>query len=201
MGRAQRATPWWQRIPLGAVAAALVVVALIGAISLLGQGGGDDDTATAALDQADDSGEAGGGSDAADESMAATLDSEATPESGAPAGGGSTPAERPAYADYEQLAGGLRDELAAPASTTAPDEGDDGADSTERAADAESGAEPSDPCGAVALLGLDPPAVLLVRSVVVGPDEVTAVVHDAADGRRLAVVDDATCSVVLDRPL
>lgn len=80
-----------------------------------------------------------------------------------------------------------------------PDE--DTTTTTARAADEEGTAEPADPCGAVAVLGLDPPAVVVVRPVVVGSDEVTAVVHDAADGRRLAVVDDATCSVVLDRLL
>ena len=39
------------------------------------------------------------------------------------------------------------------------------------------------------------------RNALIGADPVTAVVHDADGGRRLTVVDDATCTVVLDRSL
>lgn len=211
MVRAAGATAWWQRIPLGAVAAALVVVALIGAISVLGQGAEDDDTATAALEQADadDSGggdsDSGGGSAATEERLADTMDDSAAMEAeGAPGAGatGSAAAGRPAFADYDELASALREELAPRPGFDVPDEGaDEDSSTTARAADEEGTAEPADPCGAVAVLGLDPPAVVVVRPVVVGSDEVTAVVHDADDGRRLAVVDDATCSVVLDRLL
>lgn len=203
MAPSARATAWWQRIPLGAVAAALVVVALIGAISLLGQGADDDDTATAALEEAD-AGDTGGGSGATEERRADTMDDSAAMEAeGAPGAGsaGSATAGRGVFADYDQLAGALREELAPRPGSGVPDEGADEDLSTTAQADAERTGEPSDPCGAVAVLGLDPPAVVVVRPVVVGSDEVTAVVHDAADGRRLSVVDDATCSVVLDRLL
>lgn len=210
MARAAGATAWWQRIPLGAVAAALVVVALIGAISVLGQGAEDDDTATAALERADaddnagESGGGGGGSAATEERLADAMDDTAAMEAETAPGAGATESAAPAagrlaFADYDELTGALREELAPRSGFDVPDE--DTTTTTARAADEEGTAEPADPCGAVAVLGLDPPAVVVVRPVVVGSDEVTAVVHDAADGRRLAVVDDATCSVVLDRLL
>ena len=202
MARSGGAAAWWQRIPLGAVAAVLVVVALIGAISVIGQGADDDDTATVALDAAD-GGDTGGGSGATEERLADTMDDSAAMEAeGAPEAGSAGSAAPGAFADYDELAGALREELAPERGFDVPDEGaDEDPSTTARAADGEGTGEPSDPCGAVAVLGLDPSAVVVVRPVVVGSDEVTAVVHDAADGRRLAVVDDATCSVVLDRLL
>jgi hypothetical protein len=202
MARSGRASAWWQRIPLGAVAAALVVVGLIGAISLLGQGADDDDTATATLDAAD-AGDSGGGSGATEERLDDTMDDSAAMEAeGAPEAGSAGSAAPSAFADYDELAGALREELAPRPGFDVPDDSaDQDTSTTARAADGQGTGEPSDPCGAVAVLGLDPPAVVVVRPVVVGSDEVTAVVHDAADGRRLVVVDDATCSVVLDRLL
>src|SRR5690606_17878710 len=59
----------------------------------------------------------------------------------------------------------------------------------------------TDPCQAVSLLALDPADVVLVLPAVLGPDEVTVVVHDTDDGRRLTVVDDATCTTAFDRLL
>lgn len=203
IGRGRSATPWWQRIPLGAVAAALIVVALIGVASLGGFGGDDDDTATSALDTADDSGGADGsaggsaGAGGTQESMADAGEESTTLEAETGFDAAGAPA---VYGDYDELADDLRDELAAPAATTGPAPDDeDLADDARRAEDGEGGGD--DPCGAVSLLGLDPAGVVLVRPAVVGSDEVTAVVHDAEDGRRFAVVDDATCTVVLDRLL
>lgn len=194
---ARRPRPW-ERIPLAAVAAALVVVALIGAAGLASRTGDDADTATAALDSADDSaGETGAAGSAG---AFGTGDSggavgDATREAEAGAGGAAT---RSAYDTFDALAQDLRAELdgaegqaeAAPAPAPASDEATaaDGADSGD------------DPCGAVAVLGLDPATVVLVRTVLVAPDLVTVVVHDAPDGRRLAVVDPS-CAVVLDRLL
>jgi hypothetical protein len=197
IGRAR--TSWWQRIPLGAVAAALVVVALVGIASLAGQGGDDkEDTATAALESADEGSEGG---DSGDDSAATAdaPDEEAALESAAGFGGG----DRRAYESYDDLAAGIRDELgSSDATADAPEaDGRERTTTSARRGEAEEDAPSTDPCGAVQVLGVDPAAVLLVRPVVVTPDPVTVVVHDAEDGRRLAVVDDATCDVVLDRLL
>lgn len=197
IGRTAGATPWWQRIPLGAVAAALVVVALVGIASLGGFGGDDEDTAATAFDSTDDS---GGDSDMGEMGgeqapMADTMEDGATLEAEA----GLAP-DRASYDSYDDLAISLQDELARPtAATTGAADDPDAADGAARSAgDDEDG---TDPCDAVAVLGIDPVAVVLVRPALVASDDVTVVVHDGEDGRRLAVVDDATCTVVLDRLL
>lgn len=195
--------PWWQRIPLGAVAAALVVVALVGLAGLAAQGGDDDaaDTATAALEAEDEragDGAAGGGEDA----VADAAEESAALESSAAFDG-----ERPAFESYDELAAGIRDELAAsPASSGATQDAPDEQAATttsarSRGASDDDEGSATDPCGAVQVLGVDPADVVLVRPAIVIPDPVTVVVHDAEDGRRLAVVDDASCAVVLDRLL
>ncbi|MCO8126235.1 hypothetical protein NHL50_03335 [Acidimicrobiia bacterium EGI L10123] len=205
LGRSRTAQPWWQRIPLGAVAAGLVIVALIGAIGLASTiEGDDDDTATASLDAADDSGESAEATDGADgdASAGATMEDSAALD----ADEGSQPEASGgpiAYGSADDLVDDVRarladdpDEAEAPTeerdlSTTTPAEpdGDDGDD--ERV---------EDPCDAVAQLGIDPADVVLAFPAVLTGDEVTVVVHDA-DGRRITVVDDATCTVTLDRPL
>jgi len=209
LGRSRAAQPWWQRIPLGAVAAGLVIVALIGAIGLASTiEGDDDDSATASLDAADDSGGAraeatdDAGTDG-DASAGATMEDSAsadTEEGGQlEASGGPI-----AYGSADDLVDDVRarlgddpDEAEAPVaesdlSTTAPPErgGDDGDDE---------GVE--ERCDAVVQLGIDPADVVLAFPAVLAGDEVTVVVHDAADGRRLTVVDTATCTVTLDRLL
>lgn len=197
-------TSWWQRIPLGAVAAALVVVALVSAVSLANRGGGDDDTATAASDEAveDTTGDDASANSGSTDDSAAARTTRAEQEAGSGAGEAAAGRARQVYGDYEQLAADIRDELAAGAApTAAPDDADGQEPAATGAGEAEVASDPSNPCGAVGLLGVDPAAVVLVRSVVVGPDDVTVVVRDADDGRRLAIVDDATCTVVLDRLL
>lgn len=188
----RRPEPWWQRIPLGAVAAALVAIALVGAIGLASRSGEDDsaDTATGALESADEGAESGSAGGGTSEDFGAAADAmEEGPVLESDAGGVTR-----AYDSYEALADDLRQELAA----AAPSAG--GGASASAAPEAERG-EGGDPCDAVDLLGLDPAAVVLVRNVLVTPSTVTAVVHDADDGRRLTVVDDASCTVAFDRVL
>lgn len=199
---ARRSTrPWWQRIPLGAVAAAVVVIALFGAIGLASQGQ-DDDSATASLDSAGDAAEtsAGGEATTSQDDGGETLEDVQREAATFEAGAGIA---RPIYDDVDDLAEDLRSELAAPGGSTdaAPDPS--AATTTAEADEAEGsdGAAVDDPCDAVDLLGLDPSTVVLVRSVVVSSDEVTAVVHDPDGDRRLTVVDDASCTVVLERSL
>lgn len=215
-GRRTGGTPWWQRLPLGAVAAAVVVVALVSAIGLASLAGDDDtdaDTATAALDT-DDSGDAGADGDSTTESM--ELDE--APDDGAAlgpsAGSADGSAERAAFDSYDALADQLDDELArtgedatASDATASDDAATDDAASddaaTEERSDGESidPAAGTDPCDAVGQLDLEPTTVITVRSVLVAGTPVTAVVHTDAGERRLMVVDDATCGVVLDRTL
>lgn len=205
IGRARRAQPWWERVPLGAVAAVLAVVALVGAIGLASQAGDDNtDTAATALDPADE------GDDAADgEAEEDTGALEAAPfDNSGGAIGGST-AVRQAYAGYDELTAALQ---AAPATTA--DGGDgatEGADrSTEATAEADEADEtmaddraspPLDPCGAVGVLGLAEVDVEQVVAVLVAGEPVTAVVHVVDGERRLSVVDDATCAVSFEQAL
>lgn len=206
LGRSRAAQPWWQRIPLGAVAAGLVIVALIGAIGLASTiEGDDDDTATASLDAADDGGERDEAPDDAggDASAGATMEDSASADT--EEGSRFEASDGPiAYASADDLVDDVRARLAddpdaaeatteeSDLSTTAPPErdGDDGDDE---------GVE--ERCDAVAQLGIDPAHVVLAFPAVLTGDEVTVVVHDATDGRRLTVADDATCTVTLDRLL
>jgi hypothetical protein len=198
IGRTAGATPWWQRIPLGAVAAALIVVALVGIASLGGFGGDDEDTAATAFDSTDDSaGDSGDDSAAggAQAPMADAMEESATLETEA----GLAP-DRARFDSYDDLVASLQDELARPTAATGGQAGDpDDTAGEERSAGDGEGV--TDPCDAVAVLDVDPATVVLVRAAVVASDDVTVVVHDADDGRRLAAVDDATCTVVLDRLL
>lgn len=201
-GRRTGGAPWWQRLPLGAVAAAVVVVALVSAIGLASLAGDDEtdaDTATAALDT-DDSGDAG--ADAGD-GTTESMELDEAPDDGAALGpsagsaGGS--AERAAFDSYDALADQLEDELArAGPDATASDDA-----ATEEQSDGESTdpAAGTDPCDAVGQLDLEPTTVITVRSALVAGTPVTAVVHTDAGERRLVVVDDATCAVLLDRTL
>jgi hypothetical protein len=191
---------WWERVPLGAVAAAFFIVVLVGAIGLAVQSGGDDDetAATAELESSDD------GADSSDASATAEAGIAQDSAEGADGADETTAleaagdSERQAYESYDELAGAIREELAALSGSDAPVEE---SSTTMQDADGAGGQDGIDPCGAVELLGLDRATVVLVRSLVVTPDEVTVVVHDAEDGRRLVVVDEASCTVVLDRIL
>ena len=199
IGRGRSDSPWWQRIPLGAVAAILVVVAIVGLAGLTSRGGDEDDTATAAFDSADDdsSGPASGRADAAEESVAAdTMDEGAATES-APSAGGSG---LQTFATYDELAVALRDELSARSGAATTDQAPPAEGSEREAEDAGAG-EALDPCGALQTAGIDPAGVVLLRPAFVESEDVTAVVHDAPDGRRLTVVQQRTCTVVVDRLL
>jgi hypothetical protein len=186
----------WQAVPIGAVAAALIVVALVGAIGLASLGSDDgDDTATSALDADDSDDTFAGSGEALPE--ASTFDADAA-EGGddGSAGPMADQVERAEFASYDELA----DELASRPTAAS---GDDSA--TEETSTADSPDEATrasgDPCDAVGLLELDPDEVETVLLAVVAGDPVTAVVHTTDDGRRVVVVDDATCQVVLERDL
>lgn len=191
------ARPRWGQLPLGAVAAALVVVALLGVVGLASLTSDDgEDTAADATAEEDASGdefaESGEallpeasttfGADAADEGA----DGSAAPMTG-----------RTEFASYDELVARLDEELAAAdradSSTTEDATTDDAAPDEESAGD--------DPCDAVSLLDLDPDEVETVLAAIVAGDPVTAVVHAADGGRRLVVVDDTTCQVVRDQVL
>jgi hypothetical protein len=180
--------PWWQRAPLGAVAAAVAVVALVGAIGFAAvtDDGEDHDTATAMLD-GDDEG-------AVDDAVG----SEAFRAEG-DVGAGTAAAT---YADLDELAEDLARQVSEPAvadaeqaTTTALAPA---ADATTEAAD---GVEAAEACDAIGATGLDPASVRLVATAVVGDQPVTAVVHGAEGDLLLTVVDAGTCEVVDERRL
>lgn len=185
---------WYARAPLGAVAAAVAVVALVGALGLATAGDDDDSadrTATAALD-ADEAG---------DDAPAEAFDA----ESGVAAGAGGATAlagEREAYGSYDELASALAEQAAVA--------GGDATDTVAAAPMEESGPaaagdatarDDAAGCDAVGATGLDPADVRLVSPVLVADRLVTAVVDGAGDDLRLTVVDDETCAVVEQRPL
>ena len=201
LGARTSSRSWWQRIPLGAVAAGLVVVALIVGIATT-TNGDDDDTAATALDSSgtDDAAEASDEAlgDDGDASAGAGLEESTALDS---AEQFDASGQGPAYDSYDALAEDVRAQLAADPDD-APTAEADASPTTQSERSGDDGDEgATDPCDAIALLGLDPADVVLVRPAVVTPDEVTVVVHDADDGRRLTVVDDATCTVALARAL
>lgn len=185
---------WTQRRSLGAVAAAVAVVALAGALGLADTGDDQsaDDTATAALD-ADESN---------DGAVAEAFDAEA-----GTAAGGTSPAgdEREVYGSYDQLAAALAERVvgadrADAADTTGGATSDDAVSSPAPATEeAERSGEAG--CDPVAGAGLDPARVHLVSAVLVADRLVTAIVHETDDGLALTVVDDGDCDVVDERPL
>ena len=186
--------PWTQRLPLGAVAAAVAVIALVGALGFATAGDDDDtadDTATAALD-ADEAG---------DGAVAEAFDAETGATAGGDGGTALAGGEREAFDDYDELAGALADRVdrtdaAGGSGATADDAVSSPAPATEEAE--RSGAAGCDP---VAAAGLDPAEVRLVSPVLVADRLVTALVHGPGDDLRLSVVDDEACAVVERRPL
>lgn len=195
--RARRDRRWYERIPLGAVAAAVVVVALVGAISQLSTGESDDmaaDTAGDALESADDAGEA---ADSAGDDSAEDDDSEeGADQPAAESDVGvdeQTGATRLAFADVDALADHLATRLDAAdgaTATTSTTGGNAQSDTTV----GEAGAR----CALDALAGVDQDEITAVEPAVVAGRDVTALVL-TSDARRLVVVDDATCDVIADR--
>ncbi len=201
--------PFWQRIPLGAVAAAVVVLALVGAVGLAGLAGdGGDDSATADLHVAEDSGDdaaddtatddAAGGDTAAptEEASAFEADDEAMDGAASPDAASPDDGDRPRFATTDELAEALRIDLdrTGEASTTDDADADAGDDS-------ETASSTDDPCQAIDALGVDPAAVQTLVPAVVDDQPVTAVVFDDAGDRRLVVLDDATCEIIDDRTI
>jgi hypothetical protein len=179
---------WWQRAPLGAVAAGVAAVALVGAVGFAAVGDGDDDADTAST--AFESDDAESGTDAV-----RTEDAEASATAGAAGAAGGPDA----YATFEELAAALEDRAATAArgdETTAEETAEAAPD-----ADALSGTEDAAGCDAVGTAAIDPASIELVVGVVVDGQLVTAVVHALDGERRLTSVDEATCAVVDRRPL
>ena len=199
---AARQRRWYHRVPLGAVAAALLVVAAIGAITQIDVDSGDD-TATAADsgdDSAGDSAEGAGEDLATEETMAAdagagTGSAELDADDGSAPGAFGGPVE---VATVDELAAHVARDLGL--ADRQVDRSDDEDASSGGAPDsslAPTAGEACDPVGAAGIEG--EPLLALVPAVVAGRP-VTAVVVDT-DDRRLVVVDDETCSVIDDRVL
>ena len=164
--RATGATPWWQRIPLGAVAAALVVVALVGVAGLGGVRTGTTTTPRRPRSTRPDDRRpttapvtprtAGGQQETTADAMEESAPSRRGASSDRP--GPLRQLRRPGRGPARRagLARG-RDEPDAPPTRRTSTAATSAAARTARAA--------TDPCGAVALLGIDPARVVVVRTV------------------------------------
>lgn len=178
-------------VPLGAVAAALLLIALVGGMALVDTDSRSDTVASGADDSsefspsdAEASGAGGGVADDAFSDGTAERDLEV----------------RLVFADHDALAAHVAIETGphggAPTASAAP--------SAPAAAGAEEDAvAEAAPCDPIAAADAGEALVLALVPAVVGGRDVTAVVvGDDGDGaRRLLVVDEATCVVVDDRPL
>ena len=189
-----RTRAWLRRVPLGAVAAALLLVALVGGIALRDTGSdtvasGDAAETSAALDGAGGGGEAfeEGADDAADGAARQDLDA------------------RLVFDDTDALAAHLADQAASTSGTTAAAEAAPHSASGTGGASDSTADEPDfgslGPCDPIAAADIgDAPVLAFVRAVVADRD-VTAVIVDGGDAPRLLVVDEDTCTVVDDRPV
>lgn len=197
---ASRRPPLLQRLPLGAIAAAVVILALFGALTQIDTGD-DDDTASEVATAADDGGD-DSADDAGDSDGDSALNSENAADSAAPdegsAGAGRSESFAVAFGDTDELARHLS--VLVEESTTT-EQSDDAQPSTTNTTAAEE--RTVDPCDAVAVSGIDRSTVELVFPAVVAGSPVTAVVTEpTGDGeRRLVVVDDGSCTIVDDRSL
>ena len=177
------------RVPVLAAAAVVVVVAIAGALAARDLGGNSsssDETAAMAVTSTTLATPDAGGS-VFDSNAAGTDEATLAPAPGT---------ARPAFSSMEDFAAfvGARDRTAEPEADTAT-----GAAPTTTIPTA---GPPTDPCDAVSVAGVDPAAVdAVVPATVAGRPVTGVVVQTAGDQPRLLVVDDATCTVVDERPL
>ena len=191
---------WYDRIPLGAVAAAALLVALVGGLSLVDFDGSDTDTAAGRADRA------GGDESLAFEDSGGAMDAAEGADGAAAGAGGGAPvveAPRPTFADVDVLAAFVSDtraQITAPASGDAAG-GGGGGGTSERAP--EEFADPDAACDlqAVAQAAAGPGAVQSILAAFVAGQPVSAFVIETSEGPELVVVDETTCSVTDQRPL
>ncbi|MGK2928329.1 MAG: hypothetical protein ACSLFO_02000 [Acidimicrobiales bacterium] len=207
---ARRTRRWYERVPLGAVAAAVAVVALVGAISQIDLGDDDDmaaDSTSAALESSDDSGdsgdESGGGTDSA--TVEDSAESEA-PMADAQGGGDDgeesdvVAAARLVFSDVDALADHVDARANALAQTGDPSTTTSAEEPSGDAASGPLAEATNDRCGLEPIEDLDPDTVVLVVPAVLAGRDVTAIVVESED-RRLVVVDDVSCEIAEDRLL
>lgn len=200
---AERERRWYHRLPLGAVAAALLAAAVVGAITQIEVDSGDD-TATGA----DSAGEAS----STEETMAADAPAGVGGGAGADAletddSPASTPSAAGAaleFATVDELADHVTRELGSGAARSQQLEEAEGdapdATPEDGAGDEDSGFDDAG-CDPVSAAGIEGAPLVAMLSAVLDGRGVTAVVVDDAGDRRLVVVDDATCTVTDDRIL
>ncbi len=194
----RRSPAWYERIPLGAAAAVIAVVALVGIATQVDFGSTDADTAASS----DDS-----GGDFEDSGVALEADEDAATNGGAGGtagsrgGGESAPLAGDtavsAYEDLDSLVddfgaryGGAQEPTAPPvASTTDGVSPDDG--------------EAYARCDAVDAADVDPTSVVAIERALLGADSVptSVVVYESTAGLRVSVIDDESCVVRDDRAL
>lgn len=203
--RARRA--WYQRVPLGAVAAALIVIALVGVFALTDLGTGIDEMATAGDDDSAESaeaereqdsataddGDAGSAGGTTSDDAAADLDSTSNQQ---------TYQRTATYDDADDLIDDLRDRFGPTAASGESGDWDDLSDQSESAPTSTTTAPAAGArCDALAASGVDPADALAIVPATIGGRPVTAVVYPASDGLRVSLVATTSCSVDDDRPL
>lgn len=184
--------PWYRRAPLGAAAAVAAVLVGLGVLTQVDLGGDPDDTVAGPAPASEDldvaepeafDAPAGAGGGAAEE--------------GAALGGSGTVGDaEPSFADFDALADYVETTTASRSTAAAAEDTADGG------GDASAPQAPGD-CDAAAAADVAPEDVLQMLAADVAGRRVIAVVTGDPDdaGRRLVVVDHATCDVVDERSL
>lgn len=205
---AARARRWYQRVPLGAVAAVIAAIAVVGTLTQIDTGG-DDDLATAVADDSaelDTSGDLGGDASsggAADAPVAGFEADESYADDGARTEEGAATLD--AAASYEDLDAFLAvvagqdptvvAESPPPQPSTTTQSGSTG--SGDDSADGDGSA----PCDAVATADVDGVVAVEVAFVEDLGVLVAAVVYESETGARVTAVDLSSCDVLEDRAL
>ncbi|WP_436794046.1 hypothetical protein [Actinospongicola halichondriae] len=195
--RSARSTSWYQRIPLGAAAAVLALVAVVGVATQIDLGG-DDDMAASSADETSME-DSGGLDDEASRDAAGALESDSAPL--APESDLATAS----YDDIDTLIESYRGRFG----TNAAEDGvEPTASTTTRAS---SGATADDDesfatCDAANGVGVSPLDVVTFEYVnvqIAGDDTaVIVVLYESEETRvRIAVLDEASCTLLDDRVL
>lgn len=195
---AARRRSWSQRLPMGAVAAAAVIVALVAGVAAFTAR--DTDSTDMATGTSDDAVVDAGGSTILGGDLGGG-DGSVTADSGGAEFAPSSTELRQVFADDDALAQYVRSQLDGSAPRPAG-EASGGAGAPVDDGDLGAAERVADPCDAVGVAGVDRPQVRLVVPIVLGGDDATAVAYTDADGvDHLVVVRDATCEISLRRPL
>ncbi len=197
-----RAPAWYQRVPLGAAAAVIAVVALVGVATQIDLGTDEADTASSDQDVAaslEDSGD-GRSAEATDDSQAEDSSSATGGDSELDSGSAQSDSNQrvlSAYEDIDALVEDFGDRYLFDGSAGVVVSPTTAASPTPDAAFS---------CDAAAVAAVDPSTVLRTEFVTIGGGAersvaIALVYESETAGSRVAVVDDASCVLLADRAL